>query len=98
MDAVLSSDPLDKSGLNVVPRMRDAVANLPGGVTALVGGTSAINYDVDQANQRDMEIIVPLALVVMAVILAILLQALVAPLVLLLAWSCRSPARSESRS
>jgi len=63
--------------------MRDAVAGLPGGVTALIGGTSAINYDVDQANQRDIEIIVPLALLVMAVILAILLQALVAPLVLL---------------
>jgi RND superfamily putative drug exporter len=82
--AVLSKDPLDRSGLDVVPRMRDSVANLPAGVTALVGGTSAINYDVDQANQRDLEIIVPLALVVMAVILAILLQALVAPLVLLL--------------
>ena len=26
VDAVLSSDPLDKSGLNVVPRMRDAVS------------------------------------------------------------------------
>jgi len=84
VDAVLSKDPLDKSGLEIVPRMRDAVANLPGGVTALIGGTSAINYDVDQANQRDIEIIVPLALLVMAVILAILLQALVAPLVLLL--------------
>jgi RND superfamily putative drug exporter len=84
VDAILSADPLDKSGLEVVPRMRDAVADLPGGVTALIGGTSAINYDVDQANQRDIEIIVPLALLVMAVILAILLQALVAPLVLLL--------------
>jgi putative drug exporter of the RND superfamily len=83
VDAVLSKDPLDKSGLDIVPRMRDAVADLPSGVTALVGGTSAINFDVDQANQRDIEIIVPLALVVMAVILAILLQALVAPLVLL---------------
>jgi putative drug exporter of the RND superfamily len=83
VDAILSKDPLDKSGLDIVPRMRDAVSDLPDGVTALIGGTSAINYDVDQANQRDMEIIVPLALLVMAVILAILLQALVAPLILL---------------
>jgi RND superfamily putative drug exporter len=83
VEAILSADPLDKSGLEVVPRMRDAVADLPAGTTALIGGTSAINYDVDQANQRDMEIIVPLALLVMAVILAILLQALIAPLVLL---------------
>jgi RND superfamily putative drug exporter len=83
VDAILSKDPLNKNGLDIVPRMRDAVADLPGGVTALVGGTSAINFDVDEANQRDIEIIVPLALIVMAVILAILLQALVAPLVLL---------------
>jgi RND superfamily putative drug exporter len=83
VDAILTKDPLDRSGLDIVPEMRDAVADLPGGVTALIGGTSAINYDVDQANQRDIEIIVPLALLVMAVILAILLQALVAPLVLL---------------
>ena len=83
VNAVLEDDPLDKSGLDVVPRIRDALEDLPNGVTALVGGTSAINYDVDQANQRDIEIIVPLALVVMAVILAILLQAVVAPLVLL---------------
>ena len=83
VDVVLSKDPLNKQGLEIVPRMRDAVANLPGGLTALVGGTSAINFDVDEANQRDMEIIVPLALLVMAVILAILLQALVAPLLLL---------------
>jgi putative drug exporter of the RND superfamily len=83
VEAILGTDPLDKSGLNVVPRMRDALADLPNGVTALVGGSSAINYDVDQANQHDLEIIAPLALLVMAVILAILLQALGAPLVLL---------------
>jgi putative drug exporter of the RND superfamily len=83
LDVILSADPLDKSGLEIVPRMRDAVADLPHGLTALVGGSSAINYDVDQANQHDLEIIAPLALLVMAIILAILLQALVAPLVLL---------------
>ena len=83
VDAILSKDPLNKSALDIVPRMRNALQDLTPGTTAIVGGTSAINFDVDEANQHDMEIIVPLALVVMAVILAILLQALVAPLVLL---------------
>jgi putative drug exporter of the RND superfamily len=83
LDLILQGDPANKSALDIVPRMRDAVANLSPGVTALVGGSSAINYDIDNANQRDLELVVPLALVVMAVILAILLQALVAPLVLL---------------
>ena len=83
LDLILHGDPLNKSSLDVVPRMRDAVADLPSGVTALVGGSSAINYDIDNANQHDLELIAPLALLVMAVILAILLQALVAPLLLL---------------
>jgi RND superfamily putative drug exporter len=82
LDVILSEDPLDKSGLDVVPKMRDAVADTPS-ATVLVGGSSAINYDLDKANQRDLELIAPLALVVMAIILGILLQAVVAPLVLL---------------
>jgi putative drug exporter of the RND superfamily len=82
LDVILSEDPLDKSGLDIVPRMRDAVADVPG-ATVLVGGSSAINYDLDKANQHDLELIAPLALVVMAIILGILLQAVVAPLVLL---------------
>ncbi len=82
VDVVLSKDPLNKSALDIVPMMRHAVEDVPG-ATVLVGGTSAINFDVDEANQHDLEIIAPLALLVMAVILAILLQALVAPLVLL---------------
>jgi RND superfamily putative drug exporter len=82
LDVILSEDPLDKSGLDVVPRMRDAVADIPG-ATVLVGGSSAINYDLDKANSHDLELIAPLALVVMAIILGILLQAVVAPLVLL---------------
>jgi putative drug exporter of the RND superfamily len=83
LDVILDKDPLNKSALDVVPRMRDAVDGLPPGGRSLVGGTSAINFDVDEANQHDLKIIAPLALIVMAVILAILLQALVAPLVLL---------------
>ena len=47
------------------------------------GGTSAINYDFDKATQHDLELIAPLALLVIAIILAILLRALVAPLVLI---------------
>jgi RND superfamily putative drug exporter len=83
LDLILKGDPLNKSSLDVVPRMRDAVADMTPGTTVLVGGSSAINYDIDKANTHDLELIAPLALLVMAVILAILLQALVAPLLLL---------------
>jgi putative drug exporter of the RND superfamily len=83
VDAILKGDPNDVSALDLVPKMRDAVANLGPGVTALVGGGTAINYDYNKATERDLKLIVPLALLVMAIILGILLQAIVAPLVLL---------------
>jgi putative drug exporter of the RND superfamily len=83
VDVILRGDPNDVSALDLVPKMRDAVANLKPGVTALVGGGTAINYDYNKATERDLKLIVPLALLVMAIILGILLQAIVAPLVLL---------------
>ena len=83
VDVILKGDPNDVSALDLVPKMRDAVAELKPGVTALVGGGTAINYDYNQATERDLKLIVPLALLVMAIILGILLQAIVAPLVLL---------------
>jgi RND superfamily putative drug exporter len=83
VNVILKGDPNDVSALDLVPKMRDAVANLTPGVTALVGGGTAINYDYNKATERDLKLIVPLALLVMAIILGILLQAIVAPLVLL---------------
>ena len=50
-------------------------------VTGLVGGGSAVNYDFDQANKTDLEKVVPIALVAIAIILGILLSSIVAPLV-----------------
>jgi putative drug exporter of the RND superfamily len=83
VDVVLEGDPYVKSALNIVPEIRDAVSDLGPGVTALVGGGTATQYDFDQAIESDLELIAPIALLVMGVILAILLRALVAPLVLI---------------
>ena len=66
-----------------MPEIRDAVKNVAPGVTAIVGGSTAINYDFDQAVESDFRLIVPVALLVITIILAILLRALVAPLVLI---------------
>jgi RND superfamily putative drug exporter len=49
----------------------------------LVGGASAIEYDVRQAAQRDSTVIIPIALAVVFLILIGLLRALVAPLLLI---------------
>ena len=80
---VLEQDPYTKSALGIVPHIRDAVAESVPDATVLVGGGSAIQYDFDQATERDLKVIVPLALLVIAIILALLLRALVAPLVLI---------------
>jgi RND superfamily putative drug exporter len=83
IDVVLEGDPFTKSAFDVVPAIRDAVSNLGPGLTALVGGGSATQYDFDQAIESDLKLIAPIALLVIGVILAILLRALVAPLVLI---------------
>ncbi len=83
LQVVLSGDPYRAAGLDVVPRMRSALGALPAGVQGLVGGGSAINYDFDRANKRDLAIVAPLALVAIAIILAILLSSIMAPIVLI---------------
>ena len=83
VNVTLKSDPNAAKALDVIPVLRDAVAKAGPGVEALVGGTTATNYDYKQATDRDLKVIVPLALLVIAVILGVLLSAVVAPIVLI---------------
>jgi RND superfamily putative drug exporter len=83
LNVILAGDPYDSDALDVVPKLRDSVNDVAPGVRVLVGGGSAIQYDFDRANSRDLKLIVPLALTVIAIILGILLNAIVAPLVLI---------------
>ena len=78
---VLDQDPYTKDALNIVPELRDAAGDVEG-VTVLVGGGTAIQYDFDHATEQDLKLIAPLALLVILIILAILLRSLIAPLVL----------------
>jgi len=83
IDLTLDADPLKSSSLDLVPGIRDAVRDVAPGVTGIVGGATAINYDFEQAVESDFKLIVPLVLLLIAVILAVLLRAVVAPLVLI---------------
>jgi putative drug exporter of the RND superfamily len=83
LNVILEGDPYKSSQLDVVPKMRDALSTLPAGVAGLVGGGSAVNYDFDKANKRDLSLVAPIALALIAVILGILLTSVVAPLVLI---------------
>jgi putative drug exporter of the RND superfamily len=83
-EVVFKDDPNKQAALKRVPVIRDRLRDLGPGVNALVGAGSAINYDFSKSAARDLRLVVPLALAVIAVILGILLQAVVAPFVLIL--------------
>jgi RND superfamily putative drug exporter len=51
--------------------------------TALIGGTSAVYYDVRQANDRDNKVIIPIILLVITLILGVLLRSILSAIVLL---------------
>jgi putative drug exporter of the RND superfamily len=83
IDVTFDDDPYSEAALARVDTLRDRLSDLPGGVTALVGAGSAVQEDFNVAAERDLRVIVPVALLVIAIILGILLQAIVAPLVLI---------------
>ncbi|HEY3187810.1 MAG TPA: MMPL family transporter, partial [Solirubrobacteraceae bacterium] len=82
IDVTFRDDPYSDAALKRVDTLRDRLRDLGPGVKALVGAGSAVQADFNQASQRDLRVIVPVALAVIAVILGILLQAVVAPIVL----------------
>jgi RND superfamily putative drug exporter len=83
IDVILQDDPLEVESLDITPKLREAVNEVAPGVTGLVGGATAINYDLDKATKDDFKLIAPVALLLIMLILAILLRAVVAPLVLI---------------
>ena len=80
--AVLEPDPFSTQAFDLVPGIR-AAAKRAGGEQTLVGGGTAVEYDLREAASRDNRVIVPIALVVVLLILILLLRALVAPLLLI---------------
>jgi putative drug exporter of the RND superfamily len=83
IDVAFTDDPYSESALARVDVLRERLDGLPRGIEALVGTGSAVQSDFNEASERDLRVIVPVALLVITIILAILLQALVAPLVLI---------------
>ena len=78
---VLDSDPTSDQALDAVkgPVRDTARAAAPVGTEGLVGGTTSVFADFQQAMNRDYAIVFPVAAVVIAIILALLLRSLVAP-------------------
>ncbi len=82
LSAVLAV-PADSADANrAVDAIRAAVHAVPGS-KALVGGTTAVNLDINRAQAHDNKLIIPVALLLILVILGLLLRSLIAPLLLL---------------
>lgn len=63
-------------------KLRTAVHAVPG-ANALVGGSTAVNFDTREASRHDRNLIIPIVLAVILVVLALLLRAIVAPVLLI---------------
>lgn len=77
----LTSQPGTEAAYGIVQDIRDRLATVPD-AGALVGGSDAENYDVQQANDRDRLVVIPLVLLAVFVILGVLLRSIVAPVLL----------------
>lgn len=83
VQVTLKYDPYSDKAREVVPRLRDTVAQLEG-LPVLVGGQTAIDFDSRKTSKRDNQLIIPVALVLVLLILIALLRAVLLPVVLMM--------------
>jgi RND superfamily putative drug exporter len=79
--ALLRFDPYSTQAFDVIPPLREAVRGVA--PEALVGGPTAVEYDLRDASASDTRLLIPIALAIVSVILVALLRSLVAPLLLI---------------
>lgn len=84
VDLLLEENPVANEAISLVKDdLRPAVHKAaPDGVRVYVGGTTAIFADINEVNNRDLSLILPVAALLIALILALQLRSLVAPLYL----------------
>lgn len=76
LNATLTMSPDSVGARELVPVIRKAVHAIDS--TILVGGSSAVSYDVDQASRHDNRLIIPVVLLLIGIILSLLLRSLAA--------------------
>ncbi|MFY1595066.1 MMPL family transporter [Micromonospora sp. WMMD737] len=95
VDVVLEAEPGTEAASRAVEALRDAVAAVPGSAPpavegapafdgAVVGGNVAATYDENEANGKDLRLILPIILLLVGAVLVLLLRGLLAPLLLVL--------------
>ncbi len=82
VDANLKDRYDTRQATDTVKRIRSAVHAIPD-AKALVGGSTAVNYDTLQASRHDRNLIIPIVLLVILLVLGLVLRAILAPLLLI---------------
>lgn len=81
IQATLEPTPYSTAAYDLIEPLRDAVQDVA--PDTLVGGPTAVEFDVREAAAWDSKVIPPIVLIVVFLILMLLLRAVVAPLVLI---------------
>ncbi len=82
LSAVLEPEAYSTEAFALVDPIREATKTA-GGPDALVGGGTAVEFDIREANKRDVKVVVPLVILVVFLILVVLLRAILAPVLLI---------------
>jgi len=81
LNVTLAYGPDTSAAVKLIPPLRSMVRLID--PTALVGGTSAVFFDINAATRHDQKVIIPAILLLIAIILAFLLRSIAASLLLL---------------
>ena len=81
LNVTLDKAPDSVEASNDIPEIRRLAQQVD--PTALVGGTSAVSYDIRSANDRDNKTIIPIILIVITIILGLLLRSILSAALLL---------------
>ena len=81
LNAILKVPADSQEAKKLIPDLREAVKEVD--PTALVGGQTAVGFDIDQSSRRDNQVIIPIVLILIAIILGLLLRSIFAAGILL---------------
>lgn len=82
VNVVLAAEPGSEESFAIIRDLRATLAGVD--VEAPVGGSVATALDLQDAQERDRQVVIPLVLAIVAVVLVVLLRSLVAPALLVL--------------
>ena len=81
LNVTLKYAPDSKEAIAMIPGLRSELEKLDS--TILVGGSTSVSYDINQASKHDRNLIIPVVLFIIAIILGLLLRSIYAAVLLL---------------